>query len=80
MSTSVWDFLISFFVLFAGLSIIIIVIVFKAKPQNQENYEDRKLMTHEKVIVKEIVKIRCRYCGVTYEQGMDNCPNCGART
>ena len=78
MTSTVWDFLISFFVLFAVLSIIIVALVFRAKSNNgQEENIDLK---QEKVIVKEIVKIRCRYCGFTYDQGLDNCPNCGART
>jgi rubrerythrin len=80
MTTSVWDFLIVFFILFAVLAIIVVTLVFRAKPKNNQEVEDFMDINQEKVIVKEIVKIRCRYCGFTYDQGLDSCPNCGART
>jgi DNA-directed RNA polymerase subunit RPC12/RpoP len=33
----------------------------------------------EKEIIREIVKIRCPYCGGLYDENMDKCPNCGAK-
>ena len=79
--TSVWDFLITFFTLFALITIIVVALVFRFKPKNdQENQENLSDLDQDKVIIKEIVKIRCRYCGFTYDQGLDSCPNCGART
>ena len=82
MTTSVWDFLIIFFFLFCMLAIIIVALVVRAKPTNNIKEDDESLIdsNKEKVIVKEIVKIRCRYCGFTYDQGLDSCPKCGART
>jgi hypothetical protein len=79
MTTSVWDFLIIFFVLFAVISIIVVALVFRAKPK-KDQVENLMDVDQDTIIVKEIVKIRCRYCGFTYDQGLDNCPNCGART
>jgi len=32
----------------------------------------------EKEIIKEIVKVRCPYCGALVEQGVSRCPHCGA--
>jgi len=32
----------------------------------------------EKEIIKEIIKIKCPYCGALVEQGLDKCPYCGA--
>ncbi len=32
----------------------------------------------EKEIIKEVVKIKCPYCGALVDQGIDRCPNCGA--
>lgn len=29
------------------------------------------------IIQREIVKIRCKYCGKLYDQTLDNCPHCG---
>jgi hypothetical protein len=34
----------------------------------------------EREIIREIVKIKCPYCGQLYDQNEDKCPNCGART
>jgi hypothetical protein len=34
----------------------------------------------EREIIREIVKIKCPYCGQLYDQKEDKCPNCGART
>jgi hypothetical protein len=34
----------------------------------------------EREIIREIVKIRCPYCGQLYNQIEDKCPNCGAKT
>lgn len=31
----------------------------------------------EVIIKKEIVKIRCQYCGKLYNEPLDSCPNCG---
>jgi len=35
--------------------------------------------TREKVIVREIVKVRCKYCGNLFDATPGKCPNCGAR-
>jgi len=29
--------------------------------------------------VREVVKVRCRYCGALYDEVKDKCPNCGGR-
>ncbi len=31
----------------------------------------------EKEIIREIVKIRCPYCGNLYDEKLDKCPHCG---
>jgi hypothetical protein len=31
----------------------------------------------EREIIREIVKIRCPYCGNLYDETEDKCPNCG---
>lgn len=33
----------------------------------------------EKEIIREVIKIRCPYCGTLYDENVDSCPNCGAR-
>jgi hypothetical protein len=32
----------------------------------------------EKIVIREIVKIKCQYCGTLYEQRFSKCPHCGA--
>lgn len=41
-----------------------------------ENYDEN--VVKEKIIIRETVKLRCRYCGNLYDQGMNRCPHCGA--
>ena len=31
----------------------------------------------EHEVINEVVKVKCRYCGQTYEQTEDKCPHCG---
>lgn len=33
----------------------------------------------EKEIIREIVKIRCPYCGNLYDEDQNKCPTCGAK-
>lgn len=35
-------------------------------------------VTREREIIKEIVKIRCRYCGKLHHERLNRCPHCGA--
>lgn len=37
-----------------------------------------KKVIHEKEIIKEIVKVPCRYCGTLIENTSERCPSCGA--
>lgn len=37
------------------------------------------LVMKEKIVIKEIVKIKCSYCGNLYDQGSNQCPYCGAK-
>jgi hypothetical protein len=81
MTSPVWDFLLIFFISFFILVIIIVALVFRAKPKiDQREVKEKQDVSQEKVIIKEIIKIRCRYCGFTYDQGLNSCPNCGAGT
>lgn len=33
----------------------------------------------EKEVIREIVKIRCQYCGNLYDEHEDKCPYCGGK-
>ena len=32
---------------------------------------------HERITTREIIKVRCSYCGKTYDEAMHSCPHCG---
>ncbi|NMC06547.1 MAG: hypothetical protein GYA24_15125 [Candidatus Lokiarchaeota archaeon] len=38
-----------------------------------------RVIEKEQVIIKEIVKVRCSWCGTLVDQGLMECPNCGGR-
>jgi len=44
----------------------------------QEESENQ-LVVKEREIIREIVKIRCSYCGNLYEETLDKCPHCGGK-
>ncbi len=33
----------------------------------------------EREVIRQIVKIRCPYCGNLYNETYDNCPHCGGK-
>lgn len=39
---------------------------------------EKPQVSREREIIKEIVKIRCSYCGKLYDERLDKCPHCGA--
>jgi hypothetical protein len=48
------------------------------KPSEPISTHQDKPSTKEIVREKEvIVKVRCKYCGNTYNETLDKCPNCG---
>jgi len=50
------------------------------KEQEEHEKELERLRAGEKqVVVKEIVKVRCSYCGQLFDSTLDRCPHCGAK-
>jgi rubrerythrin len=45
--------------------------VLTTTPVNQQTVKETE-------IIREIVKIRCSYCGNLYDETEDKCPHCGA--
>lgn len=39
---------------------------------------DKPVVSREREIIREIVKIRCTYCGKLYDERSGRCPHCGA--
>jgi hypothetical protein len=42
-------------------------------------FSESPTVVREKEIIREVVKIRCSYCGSLYDENLDKCPNCGAK-
>lgn len=70
------------FILTSGfiLFVIIMGIVRAAKTGGAVNKNaESQPVIKEKEIIREIVKIRCSYCGNLYDENLDKCPHCGAK-
>ena len=48
-------------------------------PEQYSQSNNTHYTIKEKIIIKEIVKIRCPYCGTLYEQTSNKCPHCGGK-
>jgi len=54
--------------------------VFKGASEKPPLRKERVPIAAEKtVIIREIVKIRCPYCGGLYDEPKDRCPSCGGK-
>lgn len=47
-------------------------------PESEPQHKVQTEIIKEREVIREIVKIRCAYCGNTYEEKLDKCPSCGA--
>jgi rubrerythrin len=47
--------------------------------QDQERVNRGTLIREKETIIREIVRVRCQYCGQLYDEALAKCPNCGAR-
>jgi len=60
-----------------------VIFVFKAvkgkKSLQGEVMSESQPIVKEKEIIREIVKMRCPYCGNVYDETLDKCPHCGAK-
>jgi flagellar basal body-associated protein FliL len=70
-----------FFVLVFVIIVASIVLTFwkmikSGKIQDQTSSEAQPIVK-EKEIIREVVKIRCSYCGNLYDENLDKCPYCG---
>jgi len=47
-------------------------------PEEVKQWELKDRTIRETIIEKEILKIKCRYCGTLFDARLDKCPHCGA--
>jgi flagellar basal body-associated protein FliL len=72
------------FIIIVALIICIFVFNFwkmakEGKAQDQTFIQPLQPAVVQKEIVREVVKIRCPYCGNLYDEDQDKCPTCGAK-
>jgi hypothetical protein len=72
-----------FFVIVAILLIISFILGFRRMLRfgrvEDQVFSESPQVVREKEIIREVVKIRCSYCGSIYDENLDKCPNCGAK-
>jgi tRNA(Ile2) C34 agmatinyltransferase TiaS len=56
-----------------------IIRIVKAGKVSEQTTSVNQPIIKEKEIIREIVKIRCPYCGELYDEKLDKCPNCGGK-
>jgi hypothetical protein len=81
-----FDSLFSLFWIFFVIVAIFVVIsfilgfrrMFKYRHVENQVFSQSPTVIREKEIIREVVKIRCSYCGTLYDENLGKCPNCGA--
>jgi hypothetical protein len=73
-----------FFIIIVVLIVASFVLSFWRTMKSGENMENQVLSqpsqpVAEREIIREVIKIRCPYCGTLYDENVGTCPNCGAK-
>lgn len=71
-------FIIVFALIVAFFVLVFWGIIKSAKTQRQKSSEPQPTVK-EKEIIREVIKIRCSYCGNLYDENDDKCPYCDAK-
>jgi DNA-directed RNA polymerase subunit RPC12/RpoP len=82
-----FDSMFSLFLIVFAIAIVLTVFTFafnfwrmmKSGKSQDQAYTQPPPPVAEKEIIREIVKIRCPYCGNLYDEAQDKCPYCGAK-
>jgi len=72
-------FQVLFVIMFIGVIIVMIVRVLATRRGEFEGSSTKSEVVKEREVIREIVKVRCRYCGRLYEERLDSCPHCGGK-
>jgi len=81
MFSMFWVFFIIVFALGIGFTILFFWRMIKAGrtfDQMASGAQPVQPVAREKEIIREVIKIRCPYCGNLYDENQTKCPNCGA--
>jgi flagellar basal body-associated protein FliL len=72
-----------FFIIVAVVIVLSFVLTFwrmiKGGKTQEQTYSEPEPPVSQREIIREIVKIRCSYCGNLYDETQDKCPYCGAK-
>lgn len=68
-----------FFFIVVAVSIVlsIVKVIRSAGRYESSDTSENQPLVREREIIREIVKIRCSYCGNLYDETEDRCPHCG---
>lgn len=72
-------FFILSFVLVAVFFVAMIIRMFRWGRNAVPSASDSQALVKEREIIREVVKIRCPYCGNLYDETEDRCPHCGGK-
>ena len=53
-------------------------LIYHSAMMKKKEEEKENSVKEREVIIKEIIKVKCPYCGALVDQGVNRCPNCGA--
>lgn len=70
-------FFVLFFIVVAVSIILTIVRAMRSSGNMWPGTSENQSPVKEREITREVVKIRCPYCGNLYDETEDKCPNCG---
>jgi len=72
-------FQVLFVIMFVAVIIVMIVRVLATRRGEFEGSSTGSGVMKEREVIREVVKVRCRYCGRLYEERLDSCPYCGGK-
>lgn len=81
MFSMFWVFFAIVFALGIGFTILFfwrMIRVGRTFGQTSSEMQPVQSVASEKEIIREVIRIRCPYCGNLYDENQTKCPNCGA--
>jgi flagellar basal body-associated protein FliL len=77
MFSMFWIFFVLVFVIIVASIVLAFWKMIKSGKIQDQTSSEAQPMVKEKEIIREVVKIRCSYCGNLYDENQDKCPYCG---
>jgi flagellar basal body-associated protein FliL len=77
MFSMFWIFFVLVFVIIVASIVLAFWKMIKSGNVQDQTSSEAQPIVKEKEIIREVVKIRCSYCGNLYDENQDKCPYCG---